>query len=138
MRHITSLAGAMLLAAAVASSPVAAQPASPAPGPLTTATLANLCAAPDGEGDLAAARGFCRGFLIGTWQYHSEITRPGGRASIFCLPNPAPSLEAAQASFVAWAGAHAHHANDKAVDGLLRWAAATYPCPAPARAARSR
>jgi len=133
MRHITSLLGAMLLAAAAAS----AQPV--APGPLSTATLANLCAAPDGEGDLAHAQGFCRGFLIGAWQYHTEITRPGGRPPIFCLaPAAAPSLAEAQAAFVSWATAHAQYADDKAIDGLLRWAATAYPCPAPARAGSSR
>jgi hypothetical protein len=133
MRHITSLLGAMLLATTVAS----AQPASP--GPLSTATLANLCAAPDGEGDLAHAQGFCRGFLIGAWQYHTEITRPGGRPPIFCLaPAAAPSLAEAQAAFVSWAAAHAQYADDKAIDGLLRWAATAYPCQTPARAGGNR
>ena len=135
MRHITSLLGAMLLAAAAASA--SAQPASP--GPLSTATLANLCAAPDGEGDLAHAQGFCRGFLIGAWQYHTEITRPGGRPPIFCLaPAAAPSLAEAQAAFVSWAAAHAQYADDKAIDGLLRWAATAYPCQTPARAGGNR
>lgn len=133
MRHITSLLGAMLLATTAAS----AQPASP--GPLSTATLANLCAAPDGEGDLAHAQGFCRGFLIGAWQYHTEITRPGGRPPIFCLaPASAPSLAEAQAAFVSWAAAHAQYADDKAIDGLLRWAATAYPCQTPARAGGNR
>jgi hypothetical protein len=135
MRKILAFTAGLLCAANLAS----AQPASPVAGPLTTATLANLCAAPAGEGELAMAQGYCRGFLIGAWQYHTEITRPGGRAAIFCLPAAgAPTLEAAQASFVTWASANAQYANDKAIDGLLRWAAATYPCPAPARAARSR
>lgn len=135
MRQITILAGALLLAAAGASAQTGA-PAAP-PAPLTTATLANLCASPGGEGDLDRAVGFCRGFIIGAGQYHNEITRPGGRASIFCLPNPAPTIEAAQASFVAWAAAHPDRGAERAVDGLLRWAAATYPCPAPpARPAR--
>jgi hypothetical protein len=134
MRNITSLAGAMVLAAAAAS----AQPAAPPPGPLNTATLANLCAAPDGEGELATAQGFCRGFMIGAWQYHTEISGRGGLTPIFCLANPAPTLAQAQAAFVAWAGANTQYANDKALDGLLRWAATAYPCPAPTRAGARR
>lgn len=133
MRKILAFTAGLLCVGGLAS----AQPAA-TPGPITTATLANMCAAPAGEGELAMAQGYCRGFLIGTWQFHTEITRPGGRAAIFCLPAASPSVEAAQSSFVAWAGANAQYANDKAVDGLMRWAAATYPCPAPARAARSR
>jgi hypothetical protein len=100
---------------------------------LTTATLGELCAS-----DVEAARGYCRGFLVGVGQYHAEVTRPGGRAPIFCLPEPTPTLEAAQASFAAWSRANAQHGGEKAVDGLLRWAAATYPCPTPPAPARAR
>jgi hypothetical protein len=64
------------------------------------------------------------------------VTRPGGQAPIFCLPNPAPTLDEAQAAFVAWARANPQHAGDKAVDGLLRWAASAYPCPTPPPPAR--
>ncbi len=130
----------MLLAAAGAS----AQTAAPTPAlvaqPLSTATLANLCASQGGEMELDRAVGFCRGFIISAGQYHREITLPGGRAAIFCLPTPAPAVADAQASFVAWVAANPQHAGEAAVNGLLRWAAATYPCApaAPARATRPR
>ena len=138
MRHITSLAGGLLLLAAAGAS---AQTAAPVAQPLSTATLANLCASQGGEMEMDRALGFCRGFIISAGQYHREITLPGGRAAIFCLPTPAPSVSEAQASFVAWAGAHPQYAGEAAVNGLLRWAAATYPCPtaaAPTRRTRPR
>ena len=76
---------------------------------------------------------------IGARAGGTRSTRPGGRPPIFCLaPAAAPSLAEAQSAFVSWAAAHAQYADDKAIDGLLRWAATAYPCPAPARAGRSR
>lgn len=137
MRFVTTLAGGLaLLAASIGGAP--AQTAAPtAAGPVTTGNLASLCGAALTEEVGHVSQAFCRGFIVGVGQYHTEISRPGGRPAIFCLPTPTPSLEAAQASFVAWAAAHPQHASELAVDGLLRWAAATYPCPTPpARGAR--
>ena len=123
MRFARSIMGATLLLAA--SGVASAQTAAP---PLSTATLANLCSVAAADPETTEALGFCRGFLVGAWQYHVEITRPGGRPPIFCLPTSAPTMEAAQASFVAWVAANPQYGNDKALDGLMRWAATTYPC----------
>ncbi|TCH99971.1 hypothetical protein EJV46_04740 [Roseococcus sp. SYP-B2431] len=145
MRFVTTLAGSLvLLAAAMGGAP--AQTTAPAPagptasgpvtaGPVTTGNLASLCGAPLSEEVGHVSQAFCRGVIVGVGQYHMEISRPGGRAAIFCLPTPTPTLEAAQTSFVAWAAANPQHAGELAVNGLLRWAAATYPCPT-ARGAR--
>jgi len=129
MRFVTTFAGGLaLLAASVGA--VSAQTADRAiAGPITTGNLASLCAAPLSEEVGQVAQAFCRGFIIGAGQYHREITQPGGRAPIFCLPDPAPTLAAAQSSFIAWVSANPQHADELAVDGVLRWAAATYPCP---------
>ena len=134
MRLAMSLVGgAMLCAVAGASAQTAAPAASAArpTGPLSTATLANLCSVTATDKETSEAVGFCRGFLIGAWQYHMEITQPGGQRPIFCLPTPAPTVEAAQASFVTWAGGHTEFSGERALDGLMRWAASTYPCAAP-------
>jgi hypothetical protein len=129
MRLLTSwMGGAALLALATAQA-AAQSPVVPA---LTTGVLAALCGARGTDAESTTAAGYCRGFLVGVGQYHVEISRPGGIRPAFCLPEAAPTLEVAQASFVAWAAAHPQHRDDKAVDGLLRWAAATYPCAAPA------
>jgi len=129
MRHMTSwLGGAALLA--LAAGPAAAQAPVPA---LTTGVLAALCGANAGDEQGSAAIGYCRGFIVGVGQYHIQISRPGGIRPAFCLPDPTPSLEVVQSSFVAWANANPQYAADRAVDGLLRWASVTYPCPAPRR-----
>ncbi|PPQ33894.1 hypothetical protein CCS01_13195 [Rhodopila globiformis] len=65
--------------------------------------------------------------MTGAGQYNREISQ--NRPEFLCLPDPSPTFEAAQASFVAWARANPQYANELAVDGLMRWAAATYPCP---------
>ncbi len=142
MRFVTTLAGSLaLLATTIGGAPAqtAAAPAAPTPaGPVTTGNLASLCAASLSEEVGHVSQAFCRGFIVGTGQYHTEISAPGGRTPIFCLPTPTPSLEAAQASFVAWSAANPQYASELAVDGLLRWAAATYPCPTAAPARRAR
>lgn len=137
MRFVTTLAGSLALLAATLGGASAQTPAPAVAGPITTGNLAGLCVVPATDPAGPASQAFCRGFVIGVGQYHREITQPGGRAPIFCLPTPTPTLEAAQSSFVNWVAANPQHASELAVDGVLRWAAATYPCPtAPARGAR--
>ncbi|WP_431302847.1 Rap1a/Tai family immunity protein [Sediminicoccus sp. BL-A-41-H5] len=116
----------------LAGSPGLAQAPDPLPQ-LSTGVLAALCGASGTDADSMTAQGYCRGFIVGVGQYHIEITRPGGIMPAFCLPQPAPTLDFVQSSFVAWVAANPDQAETKAVDGLMRWAANTYPCAAPAR-----
>ena len=117
---------ALGLAALAAS----AGPALAQPGPITTGPLAELCGSLD-----PAASAYCRGFLTGAGQYHSAITAPGGLNPLFCLPTPSPTLDQSQSAFVAWARANPQHAGERAIDGVMRWAASAYPCPTPPPAA---
>lgn len=127
------LGGLALLA--LASGPALAQASAPLPQ-LSTGVLAALCGATGTDADSMTAVGYCRGFIVGVGQYHIEITRPGGIMPAFCLPQPTPTLDFVQTSFVAWAAANPDQAETKAVDGLMRWAATTYPCAAPAASMR--
>ncbi|MEI6160809.1 MAG: Rap1a/Tai family immunity protein [Roseococcus sp.] len=138
MRHVRSwLGGAALLALAAGPSFAQAPAPTPAPlPPLSTGVLAALCGATGTDAEAATAVGYCRGFIVGVGQYNVEISRPGGILPAFCLPQPTPTLDFVQSSFVAWVNANPQHSDSKAVDGLLRWATATYPCAAPATAAR--
>jgi hypothetical protein len=138
MRHARRIAMCMAAAALAHGPGLAWAQGVPARGGagVTTAELAQLCAASGTDTGSAAAIGSCRGFIVGVGQYHAELTTAAaGRPPVFCLPDPAPTFDAAQASFVAWSQANPQHAGEKAVIGLMRWAAATYPCPpTPARA----
>jgi hypothetical protein len=104
---------------------------------LSTADLVSICAAsaPNAESPLTA---FCRGFIIGVGQYHQQVSAASGRP-IFCVPNPSPTIEQVQVAFVQWARANEGFGRESAVDGLGRFAQATYPCPPqPAAPARRR
>jgi hypothetical protein len=131
--------GLAALLALGAGQAVAQAPTAPTgPAGVTTGALAELGAQGGGSGEIAAAAvGYCRGFLIGVGQMHREIAARRIRPALFCLPDPSPSIEQAQAGFIAWVQAHPEEAGQSAAIGLLRWAAATWPCPTPApRAAR--
>lgn len=131
------IATLLALGTAVAG-PALAQDSTVMTEPVSTATLASICAAtsPNAESPLTA---YCRGFMVGAGQYHSAVTAATGRR-IFCLPQPSPTIETVQAAFVTWARANTQYGQDLAVDGLMRFAAATYPCPPapPAATTRSR
>lgn len=141
MSRSQSLAAIVIgLAAAIVvnPAPVAAQLAGQASAPSraafearTTRDLAALCGASPQSSDYASAIAFCHGFLQGAGQYHAVITQPGsGRSPLFCAPNPPPSRAQVAEAFVAWARTNLAFAGESAVDGLARWASATYPCPA--------
>ena len=134
MRIRTLLAGGLALLAAAAG-PATAQTAGPVPA-LTTGTLAALCGATGEDADSLRAVGYCRGVFVGIGQYHSIMTAPARLRPIFCLPEPSPTLEGLQAAFIAWAAANPDRLNERAAEGVLRFAAATYPCAAPAPARR--
>jgi hypothetical protein len=122
------MVAALLLAAATAAAQ--APPASRGV-PQTVAELAEVCAIPPGAPEHVAASFFCRGFLAGVAQYHGAMHPEGrGRTPIFCVPTPPPTLGEAVSGFVAWARANPQHGAEAAVDGLMRYAAATWPCPA--------
>jgi hypothetical protein len=127
MRRTTWL-GAIIGASALAAGPAMAQGTGAVAEPVTTAALASICAAtsPNAESPLTA---YCRGFMVGAGQYHNAISAASGRR-IFCMPQPGPTIENVQQAFVTWARANTQYGQDRAVDGLMRFAATTYPCPA--------
>ena len=83
---------------------------------------------------------YCQGFLTSFAQYHA-LTHPAGRSrQLFCMPNPGPSVAESGIAFARWTHSNTQHAAEPALDGLLRWAETTHPCPAepaPRRAPRA-
>ena len=130
MRLRTILASAVL--AAMAASPAAAQVTEQNFRGGRTGDLAALCSAPAQDPMHTAALNWCHGFMVGAGQYHHSVADAGAaHRRLFCLPTPEPTLEQARLAFVAWARAHPEHASERAVDGLTRFATATWPCPKP-------
>ncbi|MEN0074896.1 MAG: Rap1a/Tai family immunity protein [Paracraurococcus sp.] len=132
--------GAALIALCTAAGPAAAQTISPETfrgG--RTSDLAALCAASGQDALSQAALGYCQGFVVSAGQYHRALTAEGGvQRPNFCLPTPSPTFDQARQAFVQWARANPEHGAEPAIDGLMRFAVASYPCPAAPAASRSR
>jgi hypothetical protein len=119
--------------AALATLPLSTQAAAPESFQLRSAQdLAALCAVPEGDAMAEAARSFCYGYLRGVHDLHGALKPTARDAPFYCIPTPAPTRAEAAEKFVAWGRANAQHLSEPAVDALIRFAVATWPCPAAA------
>lgn len=82
---------------------------------------------------------YCQGFLTSFGQHHALMNPAGGPPgrTLFCVPNPGPSIAQSGIAFARWSRENPSHAAEPALDGLLRWAQASSPCPTAARAPRA-
>lgn len=129
---------ALLAAGAFAAAPAMAQgqgqAAGGAPAAFTTADLARLCGPAADNANALALRPACYAALVTVGQTHSIYTTGrGAQRPVFCLPEPTPTLDRVSGAFVSWAAANPQHAGARAAEGVLRFAAETYPCPQAAR-----
>ena len=136
----TLAAAAPLLAAALIGAPAPAR--AQAPGLVTDVrTVSDLAAVCDPQVrgvERLESIAYCQGYLTAAGQYHTSLHPAGGPSRpLFCVPNPPPSVAQSGLAFAAWARRNPQHANEAALDGLLRWAQATYPCPTTATSGRS-
>ena len=136
----TRIAAALLACGPLALAPAMAQTPAITPAVTQVQTVAELAAICDprwsGVSRLEAIS-YCQGFLTSAGQYHALLHPAGGAIKpLYCLPNPAPTIAAYGLSFAAWSRANPAHNAEPALDGLLRFAQASYPCPQPAAPAR--
>lgn len=129
--------------AAVAAALLAAPAAAQAPAHVTdvrsVSDLAAVCDPRIQGVERLESIAYCQGFVTAAAQYHTSLHPAGGtRNPMYCLPNPPPTVAQSGLGFAAWARQNPQHANEPALDGLLRWAQSTYPCPPPGNAAESR
>jgi hypothetical protein len=95
----------------------------------TAEDLVDLCAVPDGDSMVEAARGFCYGFLSGAGSYQRAINAGANAKPLFCLPEKgAITRGEAARMYVAWARANPQHLKEVPVDNVIRFAVATWPC----------
>jgi hypothetical protein len=147
MRTRTAVALALALAGSATLPPSAIAQGSSAPPSSaivthvqTTSELAAVCDPTWGGVPRLEAIAYCQGFLTSFGQYHTLLYPQGGPARpLFCVPQPGPTVAQSGLAFAAWARGNPQYGNEPALDGLLRWAQATFPCPAspPARSQRS-
>jgi hypothetical protein len=127
-----------ILAAGLAAAPLAAS--AQAPGNVTpvtqvqsTSDLAAVCDPGWSGVPRLEAIAYCQGFLTAFGQHHALLNpRGGSMRPLFCLPTPEPTIAQSGIAFAAWARSNPRHGGEPALDGLLRWAQATYPCRAAA------
>jgi hypothetical protein len=147
MRTGTAVALALALAGSAAVAPRAIAQGSPSPATSaivthvqTASELAAICDPAWGGVPRLEAIAYCQGFLTSFGQYHTLLYPQGGPARpLFCVPAPGPTVAQSGVAFAAWARENPRYGNEPALDGLLRWAQANFPCPAnpPARSSRN-
>jgi len=94
----------------------------------TVADLVSLCDPPQSDQDRWYGIVYCRGYLRGLGHFNRAFFRPGSLGA--CIPNPPPSVAQVSNDFSAWARGNLEEMqNPDIVDSIVRWAAATYPCP---------
>ena len=85
---------------------------------------------------------YCQGFLTSFGKHHASMhgaMHPAGgpgRAP-FCVPNPGPSVAQSGVAFARWSRENPAHISAPALEGLMRWAQESFPCPTTARAPRA-
>lgn len=140
----TRIAATLLAIGGLALAPAMAQPVSTTTAPVVThvqtvADLATVCDPGWSGVPRLEAIAYCQGFLTSAGQYHTLLHPAGGaRKPLYCVPNPAPTVAEAGLAFAAWSRANPAYNAEPALDGLLRFAQATYPCPQPAAPAAAR
>ncbi len=94
----------------------------------TAGDLLNICAVADDDPQVEGARAFCYGFLSGTASYHASLNAGKKTKSLYCLPETGVTRAEGAQLFVAWGRANPQYLGEAPVDGLMRFAAATWPC----------
>ncbi|GGI98180.1 Rap1a/Tai family immunity protein [Neoroseomonas lacus] len=132
---------AIALAGAIVTTPALAQgqAAGGAPASFTTADLARLCGPAADNANAMALRPACFAALVTVGQTHALYTSgQHAQRPVFCLPAQTPTLDQVAAEFVSWAAANQQYSGARAAEGVLRFAATTYPCAAAPAARRRR
>jgi hypothetical protein len=90
--------------------------------------LVTLCGVEASDPNANAAIHMCHGYVIGLVHFHELVGR-ALEGTVFCLADDKrPSRDAAIDMLVRWSRGHPEYDSEEAIDGVLRWAAAQYPC----------
>ena len=94
----------------------------------TTQDLIALCGVDAEDPNAVAAIHMCHGYVMGLVHFHIMMGRAlEGR--IYCMAGAKrPTRDQAIDMLVIWSRAHPEYDSVEAVDGVVQWAADTYPC----------
>lgn len=94
----------------------------------TTADLVALCGVDAADPNAIAAIHMCHGYFVGLHHFHIVMGR-ALEGELYCMKDEErPTRDQAIAMLVEWSRAHPEHDSLEAIDGVLQWAAGTYPC----------
>jgi len=94
----------------------------------TTKDLVALCSVDASDPNAVAAIHMCHGYVMGLVHFHIVMGR-ALEGSIYCMEDAKrPTRDQTIAMLVEWSKAHPEYDSLEAVDGVLQWAADTYPC----------
>ncbi len=95
----------------------------------TTGDLVALCGVSKDDPDAIAAIHFCHGYMLGLDHYGAATGRVFKDVE-YCIPeNVHVTRNEAVEMFVKWAATNQQYMSEPPIDGLLRWARTTWPCP---------
>ncbi len=94
---------------------------------LTTDNLYRVCSAPQSDPLFNEARQACYGFVCGAGLFYYEVIKAGKAKTVVC-PGGQIDREAVRVAFVDWAQNNPERMSESPIDGLLRSAAARWPC----------
>ncbi len=94
----------------------------------TTRDLVALCGVDAADPNAMSAIHMCHGYFTGIVHFH-KLMGDALEGKVFCMKAKGePTRDQAVAMLVEWSRAHPEHDSMEAIDGVLRWAADTYPC----------
>ena len=94
----------------------------------TTGDLIALCGVDAADPNAMAAIHMCHGYFVGLHHFHTMMGR-SLEGHVYCMEvEERPTRDQVIAMLVEWSRAHPEHDSMEAIDGVLQWAADTYPC----------
>ena len=94
----------------------------------TTRDLIALCGVDAADPNAMSAIHMCHGYFTGIVHFH-KLMGEALEGNVFCMKAKGePTRDQAVAMLVEWSRAHPEHDSMEAIDGVMRWAADTYPC----------
>jgi hypothetical protein len=90
--------------------------------------LVALCGVAAIDPNASAAIHMCHGYVTGLVHFHTLMGR-ALEGTVYCLAeDKRPARDDAIGMLVNWSRDHPEYDSEEAIDGVLRWLAAKYPC----------
>jgi len=93
----------------------------------TTSDMATVCSTGADYSMHKEAEAFCIGFITGTMHFYGALVPKLKKGPVICSDHEISRIEIREV-FLKWFKKHPEHSGDAPIDGLLRAAAAKWPC----------